>query len=81
MVRTQVQLTEEQARRLKRLAAQQGTSVAELIRQSVDQYIKSTGVVSMEERRRRAIAAAGKFRSSQSDLSINHDRYLAEDFG
>jgi len=32
------------------------------------------------ERRRRAIAMAGKFRSGISDLSSNHDRYLEEAF-
>jgi metal-responsive CopG/Arc/MetJ family transcriptional regulator len=30
------------------------------------------------ERRRRAIAAAGQFRSGLSDVSSNHDRYLEE---
>jgi len=30
------------------------------------------------ERRRRAIAAAGKFRSGTADLSSDHDRYLGE---
>ena len=40
MIRTQIQLTEEQAQRLKTLAAEQGKSVAELIRQSVDETIK-----------------------------------------
>jgi hypothetical protein len=32
------------------------------------------------ERRRRAIAAAGRFRSGAADLSSAHDRYLAEAF-
>jgi hypothetical protein len=32
------------------------------------------------ERRRRAIAAAGKFRSGSADLSSNHDLYLEEAF-
>ncbi len=32
----------------------------------------------LTERRRRAIAAAGKFRSGAADLSSNHDRYLEE---
>lgn len=36
MIRTQIQLTEEQARALKALAAARHVSVAELIRQSVD---------------------------------------------
>ncbi len=30
------------------------------------------------ERRRRAIAAAGRFRSRRPDLSTNHDKYLAD---
>ncbi|MGH2555074.1 MAG: ribbon-helix-helix protein, CopG family, partial [Actinomycetota bacterium] len=33
MIRTQVQLTEEQARQLKRVAAERGVSLAEIIRQ------------------------------------------------
>ena len=80
MVRTQIQLTESQSRALKLLAAQQGKSVAELIRHSVDQLVGSASVVDVEERRRRAIAAAGRFRSGHGDLSIDHDRYLAEGF-
>jgi hypothetical protein len=78
MIRTQVQLTEEQVQRLKILAVERSSSVAELIRQSVDNLIRSTTVVTMEERRRRAIAAAGQFRSDRSDVSTNHDKYLAE---
>jgi hypothetical protein len=81
MVRTQIQLTEEQARALKLMSAQQGRSVAELIRQSVDNTIRSQGSIDVAERRRRAIAAAGRFRSGQADLSVEHDRYLAEVYG
>ena len=33
-------------------------------------------ITDIAERRRRAIAAAGKFRSGVSDLSSHHDRYL-----
>jgi predicted DNA-binding protein len=78
MIRTQIQLTEEQSRTLKSLAARRGVPVAELIRQSVDSYIRSSTGLDDQERRRRAIAAVGKFRSGQTDVSINHDRYLAE---
>lgn len=35
--------------------------------------------IDVAEVRRRAIAAAGSFRSGASDLSVNHDRYFAED--
>lgn len=31
-----------------------------------------------EERKQRAIAAAGRFRSGLADLSVEHDRYLPE---
>ena len=78
MIRTQIQLTEEQARRLKALAAERGTSVAELIRQGVDDLLRRAGGPDMEEIRRRAIAVAGRFRSGHSDISTNHDEYLAE---
>ena len=81
MVRTQIQLTEEQARTLRLLANKQGRSVAELIRESVDALIRSTVSVDLAERRRRAIAAAGRYRSGVSDLGTDHDRYLAEAYG
>lgn len=78
MVRTQIQLTEEQSRALKSLSAQRGVPVAKLIRQSVDSFLQSSVGLDDQERRRRAIAAAGKFRSGQNDVAINHDDYLAE---
>jgi deoxyribose-phosphate aldolase len=81
MVRTQVQLTEEQSRTLKTLAAERGVSVAELIRQSVDNFIKTSTGVSTAERRRRAIAAIGRYDSGRSDISDHHDEYLVEAYG
>jgi len=42
MIRTQIQLTEEQSAMLKQLSGKQGVSVAELIRRSIDHYIRST---------------------------------------
>lgn len=80
MVRTQIQLTEEQFAGLKALAAAKGVSMAELIRQGVDLVLKLNPTVEAGrgERVRRAIEAAGRFRSGLSDLSTNHDKYLAE---
>src|SRR5438105_4392664 len=69
MVRTQIQLTEEQTQRLKEMAAIEGRSMAELIRRSVDAYLVAQGGVSREERKRRAIAASGRFRSGVTDLA------------
>ena len=80
MIRTQVQLTEEQAQALKNLASARQVPIAELIRQSVDILIRSSGAIDAEERRRRAIAAAGRFHSEVSDISMKHDEYLVEAF-
>jgi hypothetical protein len=81
MVRTQVQLTDDQMRTLKRLAADRGLSVAELVRQGVDLLVKSAGAGNHEEQHRRALAAAGRFHSGLGDLAIEHDRYLARAAG
>jgi predicted DNA-binding protein len=78
MVRTQIQLTEQQVQRLKAMARARGISMAEMIRESVDKFLASPEVVDLEERKRRAIAAAGKYRSGLPDLATNHDQYLAE---
>ena len=43
MIRTQIQITPEQARALKGLAAKEGKSVAELIRISVDDMLRAGG--------------------------------------
>lgn len=80
MIRTQVQLTEQQMQGLKSLAHARGISMAELIRQSIDTLLKTQQDVDLSEKRQRAIAAAGRFRSDVSDLGTNHDRYLAEAF-
>ncbi len=78
MIRTQIQLTEEQLRRLKALAAARGLSVAELIRQSIDAFSRSAASPDAEARCQRAIAVAGHFHSGKRDVSAQHDRYLAE---
>jgi len=78
MIRTQIQLTEEQAERLKKMAAKRHLSVANLIRQAVNTLIKSNTAIEDAERRKRAIAASGRFRSGLTDLSTAHDKYLSE---
>lgn len=37
-----------------------------------------TDLIDLEERRRRAIAAAGRFRSDFSDISLKHDEHLED---
>ncbi|MGH9489803.1 MAG: ribbon-helix-helix protein, CopG family [Terriglobales bacterium] len=81
MVRTQIRLTEEQARKLKRLAAARGQSLAQLIRLSVDALLAQPAVeITPEERRRRALAIIGRFRSGISGIAADHDRHLAETY-
>lgn len=77
MVRTQIQLTEEQAERLKRRASERGVSMAALIREAVEELL--AGDV-QERRRGRALDAVGRFRSGHDDIAREHDKYLAEDF-
>lgn len=81
MVRTQIQLTEEQSKYLKKLSAELDVSVAEIIRRAVNRYIEDGKGPSREEIKKNAIEAVGKFSSKEKDLSINHDKYLAEVYG
>ena len=80
MVRTQIQLTKDQAEKLKRLARSRHLSMAGLIRQAVDSLIKSGGATDMEERRQRALDIVGRFKSGKRDVSREHDKYLIEAF-
>ena len=77
MIRTQIQLTEEQARELKRMAAERGISVSALIREAIE---KAVAVDDGPAKRQRALGAVGRFRSGAKDISTEHDRYLSEDF-
>lgn len=81
MVRTQIQLTEAQVRELKKIATEQDVSMAALIRDSIDEMLKSRQGVSWEERKRRALEVTGKYHSGKSDVSQRHDDYLAEIYG
>lgn len=78
MVRTQIQLTEQQADYLKRQAAMQDISMAELVRKGVDALMASRTMLSREEVKCRAKAAAGKVRSGGRNLSVRHDEVFAE---
>jgi hypothetical protein len=92
MIRTMVQLTEEQLRALKEMAKARKTSVAKLVRESVTQYVVANTVKepTREEKRLRALEFVRKIKSGEikshdiegkTDVSINHDKYLAEIYG
>ena len=76
MKRIQIRLTEAQYFKLKNLSASRNTSMAALIRQAVDAYLNTSPDIDHDERKRRAIAAAGQFHSGLGDLAADHDRYL-----
>ena len=78
MVRTQIQLTEEQAKKIRKIAASRGVPMAEVIRDAVEGAIQSDAGTVSEERRKRALEIVGKFRSGKKDVSKKHDAYLTE---
>jgi len=78
MIRTQIQITEEQAAILRALSAERHRSVAELIRMSIDSFLRREEGISSDRKRARARSAAGRFASSLADVSSQHDKYLAE---
>jgi hypothetical protein len=79
MYRTQIQIREDQSKKLKEMAAEYNISVAELIRQSIDLLIdQKSDDLTIEERWQQTFSIKGKYASDVTDLSTNHDKYLAE---
>ena len=78
MIRTQIQLTEEQATKLKQVASERKVSVAEVIRRAIDRDLTEDETSPGD----RAIEAVRRshFRSGNSDIAERHDDYLAQDF-
>ena len=73
MIRTQIQLTKKQAERVKRMTSRSSTSMAEVIRRALDQYLGNKAGDSNEKKRARASAVAGLFSSGDENLSRDHD--------
>lgn len=72
MIRSQIQLTDEQVHQLKEIARREGVSVAEVIRQAVDRRIANEH----GDPWKRATEAVGSFNSGLPDVSERHDDYL-----
>jgi hypothetical protein len=81
VIRTQVQLTEAQARRLRAQARERGISVAEIVRQLIDKGLAHEAP-SRAARYERAARVVGRFgaRRAPRDLSSRHDRYLEDSY-
>ena len=81
MVRTQILLTPSQAAALRQAAAREGRSMAELVRDAVDAWLRQRGEVPRDVLKQRSIAALGRYGSGVPDLGSAHDRHLDEAFG
>lgn len=81
MIRTQIQLTEKQSRKIRALARERRVSLAEAIRQCIDVSLVEGGRdrAALFEGAARLVGAF-KDRSGASDLSSRHDRHLAKAF-
>lgn len=81
MVRTQIQLPEDQHRRLRRWARQRGISLSEAVRRCVAEQLTQDGSSpTREERVQAALAVCGRYadRSAPSRVAVEHDRHLAD---
>jgi hypothetical protein len=75
MVRTIIQLPEEQAAALEQVARRRGISKAAVIREALDALlVREGGDAALEG----ALGAAGSGASGVEDLAERHDDYLAE---
>lgn len=79
MIRTQVQMEEDQIEWLRAEAGARGVSVSQLIREGVTLF-RAREERFPEEKKKRGLAAVGRFSSGASDVSERHDDYLAEAF-
>jgi len=81
MIRTQIQLSEAQARKLKAAARRDGISLAEAIRRLVDRGLAEAGT-DRAQRYERGAKVLGKFRDRRGarDVATQHDAYLDEAF-
>ena len=81
MIRTQIQLTEAQARALKARARMEDRPMAELVRESVTEYLARRRVPDSEALAARVCELKQRFRSGLPDLAEAHDHYLDDAFG
>lgn len=81
MIRTQIQITREQLRRLRAAAQAQGVSVAEVVRRLIDRGIEAE-LPPSDDRWKLAEQVIGTFEDvdGTSDVATDHDSYLEDAF-
>lgn len=77
MIRTQIQIEDDQIEWLRGKAKARGVSVSQLIREGVA-FFRAHEERFHGDKKSRALAAVGRFSSHVSDVSERHDHYLAE---
>jgi len=80
MKRTQIQLTDEQYKLLKSISTQRDVSMAEIIRESINNYTAGINVMSDDKKYKKVQEVIGKFSSGKKDISVRHDYYLGQDY-
>jgi hypothetical protein len=78
MIRTQISLTEDQMRRLRREARRRHVSLAAIVREAVDRAVPDDDI----QRARRVdmlLAAAGTAASGTGRVAVDHDAELGGD--
>lgn len=80
MERLQIQLTSEQADRLRERARQRRLSTAAVVREVVDAALRDlAGGMSIQERWQRSRSAVGRFGSGHpNQASVDHDQFLED---
>lgn len=78
MSKTVVELSDEQITRLEEIAAKEGRSVSDVVRESVEAYLGSRVTVDRETLKRRFLEAAGSFEFGAPDVAVEHDKYFVE---
>ena len=84
MIRTQIQLTEEQHQRLKRWAHHRGISLSEAVRRCVDDRLSTDPPEQTRaDRVREAAVVFGKYADPDgpSRVAKDHDEHLNDAFG
>lgn len=77
----QIELSDEQAQSLERIAVRKGQSVPELILTSVASLLRDEASANREAVKRRALSAIGRHSAGPADLATQHDKYLEEAYG
>ena len=80
MIRTQIQLTDQQAERLAQMAHERHVSVAAIVREAVDLFMAAASP-SRRELWLRAEESVGRYGSGPNRASEAHDAHLDEIFG